>query len=664
MTVTGGIPGDTPLTRSFSDLMAFRDNRFEISAVFALLGVPDIRSHFNLDELGVQSLRDMAQKANIRWGLDDDDVNTILEEDNAVSHYPHTWRRGLDRMALDMLYGSVEDDKRLVQAGNLGELLPCGTVEGERVQLLKNLNRFIDALSQLRKTLKEAKNDAETWRTKLLDIVSQFYEEDDGNLGELKKIRKAIQSVHDSAQAGGMTAPIESDVFISAVLSNIRNVLPGSRTPADSVLFAPLKSASATPHRFVWICGLNDGGFPRIERRPSFDIIGRHPSLFDVTSRDRDGFALLKAALSTRSHLALSYVGHDIRTNEPIPPSVLLNELLEYLKSNNHNVLEYSHPLQSYSASYFMKDSNLPPSYSATDQTVAQALLNRKTAQETIDNITAFTLNETGDTVIPAEELADFFATPNVFLIKKRLGLNTPYFSGLDDDDCQIANLDRHQLSALMLTPPSDDIIPRKAKVLVEKGNAPDAESAEAVIKGTQNEEVNEWRNYPLKFGNSKNGSKKEFTCDNMTVIGAYKDFLEHPVVSDEEVKCSINGHEIHIPFKYKRIKLQTQAETLEHVFYMEDAKDSYESTRARAWILHVVGHAAGCKFATIIVSQKMPARSFRPLEQEEAAKNLNEYLTMILNPLPQNYPDFGKTNKADDEPFFAPPETINTNKR
>ena len=101
----------------------------------------------------------------------------------------------------------------------------------------------------------------------------------------------------------------------------------------------------------------------------------------------------------------------------------------------------------------------------------------------------------------------------------------------------------------------------------------------------------------------------------------------------------------------------------MEHVFYMEDAKAPYESSLMHAWILHVIGHAVGCKFATIIFSQKMPAKSFRPLEQEEAVVKLNEYLDMALKPLPQNYPDFDKTTKADDEPFIPLPQTVNTRK-
>ena len=208
------------------------------------------------------------------------------------------------------------------------------------------------------------------------------------------------------------TAPVAAlinSVFsiIDAVLSCIKNFVPGTTTSADAVVFAPLKSGSATPHKLVWICGLNDGKFPRIEYRSSFDVIGRHPSIFDVTSRDKDGFALLKAALSAKEQLALSYVGKDIKSNDKIPSSVLLNELMDYLKSVGNTVSQYEHPLQGYSERYFIDGNGLPPNYSSSDHAVAEALRNRGSEQpNAAENITAFDFNEDGVTVLLVEQNA------------------------------------------------------------------------------------------------------------------------------------------------------------------------------------------------------------------------------------------------------------------
>ncbi len=668
ITLAGGIPGDTPITRSFSDLLAFRENRFEVSAVFTLLGVPVIRSHFGLEKEDVDTLWEMVKGANIHWGLDDDDVNKLVGMENGNKNYPFTWRRGLDRLALDMLYGPTEDGETLVEANNLGELLPIGLVEGNRAKCLKALDSFISALSRIRKTMaRECKYTAEEWRTKLLEAVGEFYDDDDENIGDLKKIRTAIQGAADSALNGGMTDAIDSDVFINAVQSNIKSILPNTRTPADSVVFAPLKSASATPHRLIWICGLNDGKFPRIEKRPSFDVIGKHPSMFDVTARDKDGLALLKAVLSAKECLVLSYVGRNIKSNDKIPSSVLLNDILEYFASNKKNVRFYDHPLQGYSERYFIGDESLPKSYSASDYAVACALRKRnEPSGDTADNISAFDLNPNGETVIQAEELAEFLSRPNNYLIKKRLGMNTAWFDKQIDDDIFGVKMDKQLISSLMLNEEMDEEDTKSiAKKMVEKGSAADEPSAgDSILEVNTGDETRKWRTYPLKFNNG-GGARQEFTCAGVTIVDAYKEFMDKHERTDECVECEYEGHIVRVPFAYKAVTLETGEGPLDHLFFMEDNTKIYPSTLIREWVMHVIGHAAGLSFATVIFCQKnTAAQTFRPLERERAMDILADFLNKAFSPLPKGCPDFNKTRGDDDKAMVESDKTVNTNRR
>ncbi len=652
ITVAGGIPGDTPISRSFSDLLEFRENRFEVSAVFALLSVPAIRSHFGLEKEDVDTLWDMVKGANIHWGLDDDDVNKVVGMEKYKNNYPFTWRRGLDRMTLDMLYGPTEDGETLVEANNLGELLPVGLVEGDRAKCLKALDSFIAALSRIRRTMaQECKYTADEWRTRLLEAVGEFYDDNNENVGELKKIRAAIQSVADNAVNGGMTDAIDSDVFINAVQSNIKSILQGSSTPADSVVFAPLKSASATPHKLIWICGLNDGKFPRTEKRPSFDVIGTHPSIFDVTSRDKDGLALLKAVLSAKCSLVLSYVGRSIKSNDKIPSSVLLNDILEYFASND-NVQFYEHPLQGYSERYFIGNDILPKSYSSSDYAVANALRKRSAAQEgTTDNISAFDLNPDGETVIQAEELAWFLSRPNNYLIKKRLGMKIAWFETQIDDDVINVEIDKHRKSEIMLNE-DDNEKKRLAKVMVEKGEAIDQEAADDEIYNINlTENIDVWRNYLLNFDAKTN----KCYCQNMRIIDAYKAFLEKPTISNEKVECKYKNRDdvtfnIRIPFVFKRISLKNDSAPVDYVFFMEDDGKINDSQKAKAWVMHVIGHAAGFRFVTIFLTQKIEtAKAFMPLKKEDAIKSLDEFLVKAFVPLSKEYPFFGIENNSDD---------------
>ena len=94
----GGVPVESPVKHAFEKLLDFKDNRFEVNAVFDLLGIPAVRRKFGIDADQPSVLRDLAKEANIHWGYDDDDVCGILSLDkdaDAERPRPFTWRRGL-----------------------------------------------------------------------------------------------------------------------------------------------------------------------------------------------------------------------------------------------------------------------------------------------------------------------------------------------------------------------------------------------------------------------------------------------------------------------------------------------------------------------------------------------------------------------------------------
>jgi exodeoxyribonuclease V gamma subunit len=119
----------------------------------------------------------------------------------------------------------------------------------------------------------------------------------------------------------------------------------------------------------IAILGLNDGDFPKIDRHPSFDLMGLAGQFRqgDRSARRDDRYQFLDALLSARQSLYLSYIGQSIRTNEELAPSVVLSELLDVLE-----LQPVKHPLHSFSQGYFAQNSQLA-TYQAKAAKVAQA---------------------------------------------------------------------------------------------------------------------------------------------------------------------------------------------------------------------------------------------------------------------------------------------------
>lgn len=99
---------------------------------------------------------------------------------------------------------------------------------------------------------------------------------------------------------------------------------------AHGVHVARLVPHRPVPFRALFALGLGEDGFPSSARPSALDVRrGRRPG--DVSPRERDRYAFFEAALATRGHLVLSYVGREPISGEVRGPSTVLHQLAEML---------------------------------------------------------------------------------------------------------------------------------------------------------------------------------------------------------------------------------------------------------------------------------------------------------------------------------------------
>ena len=667
---TAGMAADSPVAHAFGELLGFRSGRFAVSSVFSLLGIPEIRDKFGIESEDVAALRGMAKKANIHWGFDDGDVRAVLglsgkPEDG--ERYRFTWQRGLDRLTLDALVGPREDEDAVCDAGPLGKLRPTGDVESGRAAAVGGLFRFARRLAKLRHFL-QSSHAAEVWRDGLLAAIDDFFQPDDASLGEVFGLRRAVDSAAAAAARARETdrrdknGEIPGDVFCAAVSAAVKDCVRRLAPAGDAVRIAPLSNGSAVPARFVWICGLNDGTFPRVEYRPTFDLVGRRPTMFDVTPRERDSLSLLKAALGARDRLCLSCIGRDIRTNAEVPPAVPLADLLEWFRASGIPVAAFGHPLQAYSGRYFRSGggAELPPAFSAANREAAAAIAaaasaraaDPAAAEATRQGIVPFPLLAAGETAIELDDLAEFVSAPNKFIAEKRLRLKVRDFNDdrLDDDDALDAGLP-YKLSIRVKIRGKDGVpdAADTAETLQEKG-VPLA--AEDIARRVEEEDAD-----TAPFRDRAIAYKKEespgYAVQGMTAAQALARWEDEASATAFHVAFEIDGHRVSVNGASRTISLAVvpdgRTDRMDYSFSFssrsenqreQEKKEMVVRHKRTAWIRHLAGHAAGGRFTTALVfgGMKDALRTYRPVEQAEAKRILEELVRLVVQPFPFDF--------------------------
>jgi len=101
--------------------------------------------------------------------------------------------------------------------------------------------------------------------------------------------------------------------------------------PSGSITFTALPSLRQLPYPLICLLGLDDGVFPRPERPLEFDLTPLETRPGDRQRRQDERNLFLDLILAARKGLYLSYTGRSQRDDSPLPPSILVAELLECL---------------------------------------------------------------------------------------------------------------------------------------------------------------------------------------------------------------------------------------------------------------------------------------------------------------------------------------------
>jgi exodeoxyribonuclease V gamma subunit len=314
------------LLNSFIELLKVLIGRFEWDSVIELLERDSIYPTFNLTEDDLSTIRFWIGEVNIRWGVDAQQRKKMgLPE---ISQ--NSWDAGLSQLIM----GFVMQERSVEIEG--GGARPLGGLDYfVRDILFKSANKFEENF-----TLRQ-------WSEHLLLLIDRIFiaESDSVDERELNSLRKTIEGMSEfpSESSYSLAVVIEWLESSSSEQKNKSGFMDGQLT------FCSMLPMRSIPFKMIALLGLNDGEFPKLGRSPSFDLMSSNSELpnrgyriGDRSSRVDDRYQFLDLIMSARKSLYLSYVGQSLKSNTPIPPSVVVAELQEVVELKS--VVEAMHP--------------------------------------------------------------------------------------------------------------------------------------------------------------------------------------------------------------------------------------------------------------------------------------------------------------------------------
>lgn len=308
--------------RALLTLLSLVNSRFNASAVFGALQLDIVARRFGLDDDMLQQVHAWLRASGTRWGLDGPHRAGF----GVPGTTNHTWAEGLDRLFLGYALPT-----QVLQP--FADLLPAGDAEGSDALALGRFWQFVDRLRALHAAVAGVRP-PEAWRGLLLGAVEDFMDPGGDELDDQRELQAAIGELCDTMQGGGLVEDGELALPLSVVRTALELQIDDPArggVPTGGITFSSMSSLRSLPFAVICVIGLNDGVFPTAQRPPEFDLMPLQPRRGDRQRRADERNLFLDLLLAARRSLYLSHTGRSVRDNAPLPPSVLVSELLDVL---------------------------------------------------------------------------------------------------------------------------------------------------------------------------------------------------------------------------------------------------------------------------------------------------------------------------------------------
>ena len=325
------------LVGALSALFDLTEENFTAENVLQLLDWEYIKNRFALSDATL--IRKVVNDANVRFGIE----GNLSDDTVHVS-----WMNGIHRI----MYGicMVSDDE---YQSDSYRFYPMDRVEGDESLELIRFSHFVTVLSANIRD-RYAERTLVEWGDYILSTVSNIiYQSEDDDNEHFQPLADYVKKINVISE--NVPEKVGFDVFKHSFLNNLSLETRSGNFASGGITFCSLIPMRSIPFKVVAVLGLGFDKFPRKEVPLNFNLMQLKAKRGDRNIKDNDKHLFLETILSAQEHLYLSYIGKSSKDNSLLPPSAIVDELIDYIASGTDLIdslvrkqLTKQHPLHNF----------------------------------------------------------------------------------------------------------------------------------------------------------------------------------------------------------------------------------------------------------------------------------------------------------------------------
>ncbi|HMC02947.1 MAG TPA: hypothetical protein VKI23_02380, partial [Cellulomonadaceae bacterium] len=384
-------------------LLGLATSRAQLGDLLALCACPPVARRFRFDDERLETLGELLERAGVRWGIDPASRTAFgLEGINQ-----NTWLAGLNRLVLGVAVS--ERDLTYVSA-----VLPLDMVDSSDLELIGAVSEIFSVVRQAVTSFSEPATPAE-WVARFRELLARLV---DVSTDDAWQLGHAQVLLSELATASGPDAPMIG-------LGDMRHLVadwlsahpPRSTLLTGNLTVTTLEALRHVPHRVVCLVGLDEASFPRASHRSGDDLLERAANPEDPHSSLDDRQLFLDALMAAQDAFVIVGAGRDQRTNEPLPLSAPIIDLLDAVRGLGvgRESVVVEHALQPYEV-------DAEPTYDRCAVDARRALLTapRLSVSDRFDTVGVAPVER--PTVVTLTEVINFLRHPAREFLRRRVG--------------------------------------------------------------------------------------------------------------------------------------------------------------------------------------------------------------------------------------------------
>ncbi len=405
---------DAPYITALMKLLTSFTAEMSAPIIYELLTQNSVLQKFDIDENELPRLKNWITASNIRNYFSAQHKSTLGYEEKIGN----TWQFGKNRWISGYLAGDQE--------------VPClspylstyGDIAGQE-ELFAKCFEFLNLWYKCYQ-FTQSQHSPKRWYSFLQGLCEDFLY-NDFSVSWQEKILIQLESKF-VAQTLDCSQPIPL-VIVESIVKSVITENTFRSEGQIGVRFQTWENAFVTDAKLLIMMGLNDGEFPKKSIKNDLDIFSDKPAKLNKSTRQRDKNLMLTALTENAQKLIFSYIGFDSKTNDEQPPSVILAELMGYLKQKTKQTFKVKvHKMHGYNKYYF---SNELRSYSQKNHQLALNYHN-PIVKDSEDSPIHFNLEPEKN--ISLNDLSQFFIDPLDYFLKNRAQINHPIYENILSD--------------------------------------------------------------------------------------------------------------------------------------------------------------------------------------------------------------------------------------